>query len=186
MKALIFGSRTFSDEVMVKATITGLWHTRPGTEGFTVITGGAQGADTIAAEVARRLEWAQVRTYPAEWDVHAPGWCPGERCVNNRSKYGIWHDRRGHCMVAGPRRNQQMIDEEHREDEPIDLAVGFVDKPLRSSRGSNDMRNRLVTAEIPVSVLWSPNLRPIDSFVPPAWDRGNYRGFGAVKRPDMG
>jgi hypothetical protein len=105
-----------------------------------------------------------VRTDPAEWDVHAEGWCPGERCLNNKARGGRWPDRKGHCMVAGPRRNQQMIDVEHTEAEPIDLAVGFIDRPLKTSRGSSDMRKRLVTAEIAVSVLWSPNRRPIESY----------------------
>lgn len=194
MKILAFGSRTFSDEVMVKATITGLWHTRPGTEGFTVVVGHdptvddrsiKYGADLLAYRVAQTLEWCQVRTYPAEWKVHAEGWCPGQRCFTRLTKHAGRHAHRDpYCMVAGPRRNQQMIDAEHTDEDPIDLAVGFIDKPLKTSRGSSDMRNRLVTAEIAVSVLWSPNRRPIESFRPPgfAWGENGLHGHKGQRR----
>jgi hypothetical protein len=59
-------------------------------------------------------------------------------------------------MVAGPRRNQQMIDVEHTEAQPIDLGVGFIDRPLKSSRGSADMHRRLVAARIPTMVVFCP------------------------------
>lgn len=155
---------------MVRAVLTGLWHTRPGGEGFTVVVGHdpdeerslRYGADRLIYQVANQLEWCQVRPYPAAWDVHAEGWCPGEACTQRRGRRGGKY-----CMVAGPRRNQQMIDTEHTEAEPIDLAVGFIDRPLKTSRGSSDMRKRLVTAEIAVSVLWSPNRRPIESYREP-------------------
>lgn len=150
MKIIVFGSRTLTDIRPIRAILTDLHAHRRGGEGFTVIHGGAKGADQLAGEAARGLEWAQTRSYPAEWRVHAEGWCPGPRC-SDRGDVGT-----PMCKSAGPRRNQEMIDREYTRDEPIDLALGFIDKPLRSSRGSHDMFKRVRTAEIELWLLWIP------------------------------
>jgi hypothetical protein len=150
VKVLAFGSRGLRDERLVRAVIHGLSHTRPGGEGFHLIAGAAAGADELAAKVARELDWAQVREYPAQWREHAEGWCPGQVCTGRSPRVSWW------CMVAGPRRNQQMIDEEHTADAPIDLGVGFIDKPLKRSKGSADMHRRLMAARIPTMVVWCP------------------------------
>lgn len=156
MKVLVFGSRTMRDRAPIEAAITGLYHTRPGTEGFTIIHGGARGADSIAGEVAKDLarqwEWVQTRAYAADWRTHHPDWCPGAKC-RGRGPTQITWDR---CIAAGPRRNQEMLDKEHTEDEPVTLGLGFVDKKLSSSRGSDDMASRLRKARVPVWVLWVP------------------------------
>lgn len=150
MKVLVFGSRSITDPQPIRAILTDLHHNRRGGEGFTLVHGAAQGADTIAADICRTLEWSQIRAYPADWETHAEDWCPGERCTERRGRRGGKT-----CMVAGPRRNQEMINAEMAP-EPIDLAVGFIDKPLRKSRGSYDMFKRARTAEIAVWLLWIP------------------------------
>lgn len=158
MKVLAFGSRGLRDERVVRAVLVGLHATRPGGEGFHVVCGVNEaevgvppvGADAIAWTVAGELDWAQRRSYPADWRTHAEGWCPGPRCTTRSPRVSWW------CMVAGPRRNQQMIDVEHTQAQPIDLGVGFVDRPLKASRGSADMHRRLVAARIPTMVVFCP------------------------------
>lgn len=156
MKVIVFGSRSIRDRAPIEAVLTGLYHTRPGTEGFTVIHGGAAGADSIAGDVAREWKihfpWVQGRAYPAEWKVHHPDWCPGRTCKARAPREVV----RGYCIAAGGRRNQEMLDAEHTEAEPVDLGVGFVDKALKSSRGSADMARRLRKARVPVWVVWCP------------------------------
>lgn len=85
-----------------------------------VVHGGAQGADDLAAQIARSLG-LQVRAYPADW-----------------TRYG---------RSAGPRRNQEMLDAEHRPDEPIDLVLAF---PTSQSVGTYDMISRAERAGIRV------------------------------------
>lgn len=140
MKVLVFGSRSITDPQPIRAILTDLHHNRRGGEGFTLVHGAAQGADTIAADICRTLEWSQIRAYPAKWKLHE-----GCSCTD--------HKRR--CGFAGARRNQEMINAEMAP-EPIDLAVGFIDKPLRKSRGSYDMFKRARTAEIALWLLWIP------------------------------
>lgn len=156
MKVLAFGSRSYRDARLVRATLLGLHATRHGTESFVVIVGvdpaKPQGADGLVWAARNEIPWAQFRPYPAEWSVHHPDWCPGDPC-RRRGPKSMTFD---YCMVAGPRRNQQMLDAEHTEDDPVDLGIGFIDKTLRSSRGSFDMTKRLGTAEVPFSVLWTP------------------------------
>lgn len=160
MKILAFGSRTFRDAELVTLIIEGLQRRRPGTEGFTLVHGAAKGADSLAAEAARKLEWSQIRPYPAFWKTHAACSCPPDART---------------CKLAGLRRNQQMIDTEHREDEPIDLAVGFLDKPLGSSRGTRDMFKRLRTAEVAIWMIWAPYYRAAETMQEPPWLRSGIR-----------
>lgn len=156
MKVIGFGSRRYLDARLVRSVLLGLHATRHGTESFVVVVGvdpeRPKGADGLIWAVRNEIPWAQFRPYPAEWKVHHPDWCPGDACRKRAPKNQTWD----YCMVAGPRRNQQMLDAEHTETEPIDFGIGFVDKTLRSSRGSYDMTKRLGTAEIPFSVLWTP------------------------------
>lgn len=88
-----------------------------------VVHGNAKGADTLAKDVCfqRGLD---ERRYPANWD-----------------KYG---------KAAGSLRNQQMIDEEHKASEPIELVIAF---PVEGSIGTYDMINRAKKAGIKVEII---------------------------------
>lgn len=88
--------------------------------GTIIVHGGARGADTIAGEVARRLGF-EVRRYPADWDRFGKG--------------------------AGPIRNAQMLREEHRPSEPIDMVLAFS-KNFAASRGTADMVRKAEAARI--------------------------------------
>lgn len=154
MKALVFGSRTLRSPVAVRMVLHGLKAINAGHGGLTVVCGvdpdRPRGVDGHVWDHRVEVDWLQVRPYPAEWKVHAEGWCPGPRCAHRLHRKRWW------CVAAGPRRNQRMIDEEHLEVEPIDLGVGIVDKPIKASRGSFDMRSRLWKARIPVVLMHVP------------------------------
>ena len=90
-----------------------------------VVHGGARGADTLAAEAARTIG-ATVKKYRADWN-----------------EYG---------RAAGPIRNQQMIDDEHTTEEPIDMCVAFHDR-IKTSRGTKDMVRRALRAKIPTILV---------------------------------
>lgn len=170
MKVLAFGSRTFRDAELVGLVIEGLQRRRPGTEGFTLVHGAARGADSLAADAARALEWSQIRAYPAHWRDHDHPFCPGPSCAE-RGDVG-----NPRCRGAGVWRNQRMLNLEHTEAEPIDLAVGFIDKPLGASRGSHDMFKRCRTAELAIWMVWAPTYRAAETFQEPPWVRSRATG----------
>lgn len=93
-----------------------------------LIQGGAQGADSLAAEWALAQEHVFCDPYPADWDNCGPECRPGHRKTRQ--------DGSEYCPAAGPRRNQQMLDEGY-----PDLVVAFTDD-LRSSKGTRDMVTR--------------------------------------------
>jgi hypothetical protein len=92
--------------------------------GTVVIHGDAPGADRIGGFVAELLDFP-VRKYPANWSL-----------------YGL---------LAGPTRNQEMLDKEHTESEPIDRAFCFHEDP-KLGKGSKDMKIRLDNASPPIPV----------------------------------
>jgi hypothetical protein len=142
-RVLVCGSRTFTDPAPVEAVLNGLFQ-QHGI--LTVIEGGAQGADTLAAEWAAPYASAACIEVLADW----AGPC-GDAC-----RPGHRRKRRGedYCPTAGLRRNQQMLD----ETEP-DLCVAFVDKPLADSRGTADMVHRADKAGVPVWVVQTGGLK---------------------------
>ena len=87
-----------------------------------VIHGHAKGADALASRACRELGLEEHR-YPANWE-----------------KFG-----RG----AGPKRNQQMLDEEHKSDDPIEMVLAF---PIEGSIGTVDMMMRAGMVNIPIVV----------------------------------
>ena len=95
--------------------------------GSIVVHGACRGADVICAVVAEALGFI-IRPYPADWA--------------------------GLGRRAGPIRNQQMIDAEHLEGEPIDLCLGFHND-IASSRGTADMLRRAAKARIPCRLITS-------------------------------
>ena len=82
-----------------------------------VVHGACRGADSICAVVAEELGMPKPRGYPADWDKFK--------------------------KAAGPIRNQQMLDSEHRESEPIDLCLAFHND-FENSKGTRDMVTRAV------------------------------------------
>jgi hypothetical protein len=92
----------------------------------TIIVHGAcpWGADKIADRVARELGF-KVREYEARWRSYSRGF-------------------------AGHARNDRMIREEHRTEEPIDLCLAF---PTFLCRGTLDCLWRAEKAGIPTKVV---------------------------------
>ena len=91
---------------------------RPGT---ILVHGACRGADIICAAVAEALRF-EVRAYPADWEKHR--------------------------RAAGPIRNRQMLTEENKPEEPIDLVLAFHNN-IRESRGTADMLDCVVAAGLP-------------------------------------
>ena len=89
-----------------------------------VVHGRARGADYLAHIAAHDIRDVEERAYPADWEAFG--------------------------MQAGPIRNQQMIDEEHTKEEPIDLCLAF---PMDDSIGTWDCVRRAIIAGIPVEVV---------------------------------
>ena len=83
MRVLICGSRTFEDSAAIDAVLSGLEWYSPGGP-FTVIEGGAKGADAHAGSWAK-TNGVKHEQYPANWGKHG--------------------------KAAGPIRNKQMLDE---------------------------------------------------------------------------
>lgn len=86
-----------------------------------LVHGRARGADACAHFAAEDIGGIDIRPYAADWVAHG--------------------------MAAGPIRNQQMLDEEHKKREPIDICLAF---PLRDSVGTWDMVTRCLKAGIRV------------------------------------
>lgn len=95
--------------------------------GTVLIHGKCRGADIICAAVAEALGF-EVRDYPADWVAHS--------------------------NAAGPIRNQQMIDKENAPEEPIDVCLAFHNA-IQDSRGTADMLDRVVKANIPWKLVTS-------------------------------
>ncbi len=91
---------------------------RPGT---VLVHGACRGADIICAAVAEALGF-EVRAYPADWVKFK--------------------------KAAGPIRNRQMITEEHKPEEPIDLCLAFHNH-IQDSTGTADMLDCVVKSAIP-------------------------------------
>lgn len=83
---------------------------------ITVVHGAAKGADTLADVWCKRVGVTPV-PYPADWDSYGDG--------------------------AGPKRNQQMVDEGG-----IQLLLSFP-----GGSGTRDMTNRCLAANIPVKII---------------------------------
>lgn len=135
MRVLIFGYREWDREGPIAALVCGLCATY-GSD-LVLIQGGARGADSIAKMYADMLG-VKVLSFPAKWNEHdregrtpVPCRCPEDEPT---------------CKVAGPRRNQQMIDEGRPQ-----VGFGFHDY-IENARGTKDMAGRLRAAGIPVYI----------------------------------
>ena len=101
--------------------------------GTILVHGACRGADVTGAAVGEQLGF-ELRAYPADWDRYGKG--------------------------AGPVRNQQMIDTEHKPYEPILTCFAFH-KDIKNSKGTADMVSRAKKAGIKV-VVFEGGLNEID------------------------
>lgn len=125
MRVLVCGSRTFEDEFVVDAALTGVCMESDSYafDNFVIVEGGARGADHLAATWAAANPGVRVEEYPADWAKHG--------------------------KAAGPIRNELML----ANAQPIDLVLAFVDKPLVESKGTYDMVRRAKRCHIPTYVV---------------------------------
>jgi hypothetical protein len=156
---LVCGSRTFDDRGVVFDVLQGIYERHSlgymtlYFDDITVIDGAADGADTLA------YEWASTpgphpadedtggmaprvltERYPADWTVYFD---TPEKAIGYRqdgTPYNRW---------AGPQRNSRMLE----EGKP-DLCVAFLDKPLKSSRGTKDMVEKCRAAGVKTVAVW--------------------------------
>lgn len=136
MRILITGSRRWSDQDAVERAI---WREldQAGLRHATIVHGGARGADTCAAGAAAVLH-LDVEAHPADWSTCAPTCEHAART----DPHGV-----AYCPLAGPRRNQAMVDL------GADVCLAF---PLGESRGTWDCVKRAQTAGIPVRISVPP------------------------------
>ena len=106
MKILICGCRNYTNYEKIRNYIATAKSEYPT---LIIVQGGAKGADYLAKKACIELQ-IECREYKAKWQ-----------------KYG---------RSAGPKRNQQMLDEEHPE-----LIVAFH-PDIQRSKGTKDMINR--------------------------------------------
>lgn len=143
MRVLICGDRDWprTHEGPIAALVSGVYAAY-GPE-VTLIQGGARGVDAIAKRYADLLADEDARvtslTFPAAWDVHdreghskVPCRCPNGQAT---------------CKAAGPRRNQQMLDEGQPQ-----VVFAFHDY-IENSRGTRDMVQRADQADVPCYVV---------------------------------
>lgn len=81
MKILVCGGRNYTDYDRLEDELNTLWRVYGD---FTIISGMARGADSLAVKYAEQYG-CPLEKFPAQWDVHG--------------------------RAAGPIRNQQMLDE---------------------------------------------------------------------------
>lgn len=140
MRVLIFGHREWGREGPISALVSGLYAAY-GPE-ITFIQGGAPGADSIAKKYADLLaeqdERVESLTFLAKWTQHDREGRTSVpcRCAESEPR----------CNAAGPRRNQQMLDEGKPQ-----VGFGFHDY-IKNARGTRDMADRLEAAGIPAYI----------------------------------
>lgn len=115
MNILICGGRNFNNHQAMNETF-GLIEKYYGQYEVTIISGCAPGADTLAIEYAERYN-CNVKKFPANWSLHGKS--------------------------AGPKRNQQMIDEGNPR-----LAIAF-----EGGAGTKDMVDRCRKNNIPIIMV---------------------------------
>lgn len=131
MKVLVTGGHLYNGTVQpIREKLTWVKHQAAARNaGVVLIHGVAAGVDTYADAEGRMLGF-EIRRYPAAWDL-----------------YG---------SIAGPLRNQEMIDKEHYHkgcaheqcDGPIDVCLGFPFAYKGTSAGTYDMLERAWKAGI--------------------------------------
>jgi hypothetical protein len=126
MRVLVCGGRDFWDRRLLFDALDKIHQETPIT---VIIHGAARGADTFGSMYAKYTEGVSEEAYPAPWRDFSHPWSR-----RKRGKYGYYN------VMAGPIRNQQMID----EGKP-DLVVAF-----EGGNGTQDMICRAKQAGIEV------------------------------------
>lgn len=108
----------------IPRTVEALQVYAPGT---ILVHGACRGADIVCAAIGEALGFV-VHAYPADWAQYP--------------------------RAAGVIRNQQMLTEEHRADEPIDVCLAFHNR-IEDSKGTADMVYRADKAHVPVVIITS-------------------------------
>jgi hypothetical protein len=132
------GSRLWPDVPLLEDTLLLVWHDalQDGWDGIELMHGCADGAATIGGHWAKH-NGILVRERPADWEGPCGTECqPGHRRRNRRGTE--------YCPLAGPRRNQGMVDEKPEL---------FVAASYRKSSGTADCARRARKAGIPVLLL---------------------------------
>lgn len=138
MRVLVCGSRTYSDQRSIWELLDGLLFNHQTAYDvttlapFTLIEGGARGADFIAAEWGRLVAMGRP-------DMHVPAPFHHEQYPADWDRYG---------KRAGYVRNQQMLD----KGKP-DVVYAFVDKPLVESKGTAMMVDIARRAGVPTYIV---------------------------------
>lgn len=128
-RLLICGSRAWTDAKPIEQQVRLMRD-----ELEVVIEAEATGADRIARMVAQ-ANGVPVLPFPADWSVHAEGWC---RCRRPGRT----------CPAAGPRRNRRMLD----EGRPT-LVVAFTDDFENPRSGTRGMCRMAVRAGVPTTLV---------------------------------
>lgn len=129
------GSRRWTDTQLLEDALLDVWHDalENGYDGIELIHGDADGADTIGDQWAER-NGVPRRQRPADWEGPCGPECqPGHRRPKRNG--------RTYCPLAGPCRNQQIINER-----PLLLVAAQVN----GSTGTADCMRRAKAAGIPV------------------------------------
>jgi len=90
VKVAIVGSRTFFDRQLVERVVKRLVERDPS---VVIVSGGAQGADTLAERAARRLCSTAPIVFPAEWHLHgrSAGFIRNQAIVNESDELvALW------------------------------------------------------------------------------------------------
>lgn len=120
MKILITGDREWNKSEPIKAELD------PLPRDTTIIHGACKGADSLAAYLAHKMGFFNIKDYPAKWK-------------DEKGNYRPW---------AGPERNQEMLD----KNPDIDLVLAFHPNILES-KGTADMIERAKNANIEVKLI---------------------------------
>ncbi len=145
LRVLVFGSRDWDDPAAIHAVLDGLYteatagHLSVELATFTVIEGGAKGADAAAAW------WA------GHSPMHSHNEHPDDPTFGHLQFPADWPPKgspRWLYATAAHDRNQRMVTEGR-----PDIGWGFVTRPLPESRGSADMARRLQAALVPVYIV---------------------------------
>lgn len=133
MKIGVVGSRNFSDYDFLEQVLDSLlaFYGK-----FQIVSGGAEGADTMAVRWANSQDFTWPIVYDAYWDdLSHPD------AVIKTSKSGRKYD-----AMAGFRRNQQIVDD-------VDLLVAFMN-PNSPTPGTSDTISKAKKRDLAVIIFW--------------------------------
>lgn len=132
MKILVTGDRKWVDAKIMRVVLKSYVdiHTK---SAIILVHGNAPGADQLAAFIAKSFGITDIRPYAAHWNEYN--------------------------KAAGPLRNQEMLDKEHKPNEPIDLVLAFHND-ITNSKGTKDMLLRAGNAGIATRLITGNTYAP--------------------------